>query len=216
MLVRRMRSWQNGKRAVAGVALLGGSLGALLGLAAGCGPSFQAVYEGDVHFEHCYALDEDPNATITKKADCWRDWTKSYTYGQTRDRVEYAVSRRIALSRVPELPTDEALMNAAPGEGIRKTVISAPMPTSAFAPPPNTMPEVTDGGAEGGSRDNGRNPPPRLRAPGADCADDCNHAWSSCKGPCKGAECDACDRALRVCMSDCYKDDSQPRRGKKK
>jgi hypothetical protein len=46
---------------------------ALAGLA-GCGPSFQAVYDGDVRFEHCYALDESPNAPMAAKKDCWRDW----------------------------------------------------------------------------------------------------------------------------------------------
>jgi hypothetical protein len=67
----------------------------LLGLAAGlaaCGPSFQATYECDVHFEHCYALDETAAADGAKQR-CWRDWLAGYTFGQPRDRVQFASSR---------------------------------------------------------------------------------------------------------------------------
>src|SRR5690349_4487799 len=71
---------------------------------AGCGPSFQALYEGDARFEHCYALDESGTASMRQKSDCWRDWTLRYTYGQTRDRVEYAAARYRALTRAPEAP----------------------------------------------------------------------------------------------------------------
>src|SRR4051812_49840524 len=91
-------------------------LGLALALVAGCGPSFQAIYEGDARFEHCYALDDAPNAPMKDKTSCWRDWTQHYTYGQTRDRVEYAKARARALTRVNGEATDEALMQAAPGE----------------------------------------------------------------------------------------------------
>src|SRR5260370_11911322 len=102
-------------------------------LAVACGPSFQALYEGDARFEHCYALDGSGTAPMQQKSACWRDWTLRYTYGQTRDRVEYAAARYRALSRAPEAPTDEAMMEAAPGEG-RGSFVAAPAPTSAFAP----------------------------------------------------------------------------------
>jgi hypothetical protein len=103
-----------------------------------CGPSYQALYEGDARFEHCYALEETGAATMGQKRDCWHDWTHRYTYGQTRDRVEYAYARYNALSRAPQTPTDEAMMEAAPGEG-RSSAIAAPAPTSAFAPPPKVL-----------------------------------------------------------------------------
>ncbi len=119
-------------------ALRAAVLGAILA-AAGCGPSFQAIYEGDSRFEHCYALDDNPNVPMQRKSDCWNDWVKHYTYGQTRDRVEYAAMRYRALSRVPVAPTDEAMMGAAPGEGVAGTTVSAPAPTNAFAPPPKTL-----------------------------------------------------------------------------
>jgi len=128
----------------AGWAVLGGVVVAL-----GCGPGFQAIYEGDARFEHCYALDENPSASMTAKGECWRDWMDHYTYGQTRDRVAYAAARTRAMSRIHDLPTDEALMGAAPGE-IPHSGITAPAPTSAFAPPPKTL-DLDAGGGPGGN-----------------------------------------------------------------
>jgi len=103
----------------------------------GCGPSFQALYEGDARFEHCYALEEDGVQSIQKRADCWRDWTDHYTFGQTRDRVQYASMRYRALTSTA-LPTDEGMMSAAPGEANPGGVATALAPTNAFAPPPTT------------------------------------------------------------------------------
>lgn len=102
----------------------------------GCGPSFQALYEGDARFEHCYALEDSGSGTMQKRADCWRDWIDHYTFGQTRDRVQYASNRYRALTNAA-LPTDEGMMSAAPGAGQEGTT-GAPAPTNAFAPPPTT------------------------------------------------------------------------------
>jgi hypothetical protein len=60
-----------------------------------CGPSFEAIQEGDLRFAHCDRLDVDPNISASHRLHCWREWRRVYTYGQTRDRVEYA-QRRIA------------------------------------------------------------------------------------------------------------------------
>jgi hypothetical protein len=103
----------------------------------GCGPSFQALYEGDARFEHCYAVEEDGAVSMQKKADCWRDWSDHYTFGQTRDRVQYASMRYRALTS-SSLPTDEGMMSAAPGEGNGDQNGTALAPTNAFAPPPTT------------------------------------------------------------------------------
>jgi hypothetical protein len=182
-------------------------LAGTVGLFAACGPSFQAVYEGDVRFEHCYALDENAASDMRLKADCWRDWMKNYTYGQTRDRVEYAAARHYALSIAPNSPSDEALMEAAPGGGIRKNVITAPMPTSVYAPPPNTIPVEVDGGAKEPPKDVPKEPPKDAskRAPGFECGDACSGAWSTCKDGCTGKTCELCDATYRACMSDCFK-----------
>ena len=53
----------------------------------------QSIYEGDVRFEHCYRLDLDLNIAPTHREACWKQWLTSYTYGQARDRIEYARRR---------------------------------------------------------------------------------------------------------------------------
>ena len=111
---------------------------------AGCSPSYQAVYEGNVRFEHCYALEENPQRPTPDKSACWRDWSEHYTFGQTRDRVQYAISRYVALSQMTAAPTDEAMMNAAPGETPRTTTILAPSPTERVrAAPPKVLDIMT-------------------------------------------------------------------------
>jgi len=201
-------------RGVAVLALAAAALwaGALL---AGCGPSFQAIYEGEARFEHCYALEENATVAMSQKAECWRDWGKRYTYGQTRDRVEYAAIRVRALERVPALPTDEAMMGAAPGAGDDRSWITAPAPTNAFAPPPKTLdgdgdagaarpttldapmaPAVAAPGDDGGA-------PKVTRPPLADCTDGCGAAWGQCKSSCKDKACDACDKSYKGCLRAC-------------
>lgn len=181
-----------------------------LALAAGCGPSYQAIYEGDSKFEHCYALDENPNRPMNDKAACWREWQERYTYGQTRDRVEYAAGRFSALSRVPELPTDEAMMQAAPGETPgKRSVHAAPIPTNAFAPPPSTLsPDAGKTVAPEATRPSvalslaPENAPVKLPPPppGADCRDKCATDWRACKDTA-----DTCEKGYRKCMHVCFK-----------
>ena len=173
-----------------------------------CGPSFQAVYEGDVQFEHCYALDESGSTAMKDKADCWRDWTRNHTYGQTRDRVEYAVSRLYALNVAPTLPTDDVLQQSAPGGGFRKNLISAPAPTSVFEPPPMTMPAEEDAGSRIDA--GGKLVVPQIRAPGADCSDACDLGWQACKGTCTRKKCDVCGTAHSTCMIGCFNDGGAP------
>lgn len=182
---------------------------ALGGVAVGCGPSFAAVHEGESRFEHCYALDENPNETLEKKAACWSDWAQRHTYGQTRDRVQYAVQRHRALSRVPVLPTDEAMMGAAPGEGVQPQHVAAPAPTSAFAPPPKTL--EADGGSDAapGARlpESGVavpvSAPPKSMA--VACAYDCESTWTGCRSGCDKKRCDECDRTYKTCLRKCAK-----------
>lgn len=63
-----------------------------LGLA-GCGASMEAVYEADVRFEHCMALDARPDVKPAMRRACWAEWVAFYTYGQTRDRLDHARQR---------------------------------------------------------------------------------------------------------------------------
>lgn len=181
------------------------------GVMQACGPSFQVVYEGDSRFEHCYALDENQNVLMQQKSDCWADWMKHYTYGQTRDRVEFAAMRYRAIMRADTLPTDEAIMGAAPGEGKSTAIHAAPAPTSAFAPPPMTNAN-TEAGAPATpnaeplpsvSEPSSRPPssPPRPRA--AVCVDGCSDQWQTCRSTCSRRACAACDKAFETCAKDC-------------
>ena len=192
-----------------------------------CGPSFQTIYEGDARFEHCYALEENPNVGMPQKGECWRDWLAHYTYGQTRDRVMYAASRAQAIRRAPELPTDEAMMHAAPGEVEPRGWNAMPAPTSAFTPPAKTW-----GGDDAGTSaplprwnpDSAPTQPPARpsasassspssasvassseRPPLASCTDGCERSWSSCHASCKGDLCDSCAKPYRVCLRACAK-----------
>jgi hypothetical protein len=177
----------------------------------GCGPSFQAVYEGDKRFEHCYALDDNPNAPMQDKATCWHDWLHNYTYGQTRDRVEYAAVRQRTLQRVPESPTDEAMMEAAPGEVRTKAGIAAPAPTSAFAPPPKTLSDMPDAGVRPAPSPAPSvvfvAPPPTATStpvPASDCQNDCVRRFEGCRST-ADKKSDACDKDYKGCMRACFK-----------
>jgi hypothetical protein len=189
---------------------------AVLGAAAlSCGPSFQVVYEGDSRFEHCYALDENPNVLMQQKGECWSDWIKHYTYGQTRDRVEFAAVRYRAIMRAGTLPTDEAIMGAAPGEGTKGVTLAAPAPTNAFASPPKTIDEdagVAPVAPAPPIPQSSLQPPvaptaapPPVEPPGAACVGTCSEKWQTCRGTCSLAVCTACDKTYAKCAGACFK-----------
>jgi hypothetical protein len=140
-----------GSRPELPLACVGVTAAALLTLAAAfattaCGPSYQSVYEADVTFEHCYAMDDRADAPLATKRDCWQIWRTRYAIGQSRDKLEYAAARAEALSRGTALPTDESMAAAAPGEAHVSQVV-APQLTNAFAPPPKTL-DQDDGGVD--------------------------------------------------------------------
>ena len=188
----------------------------LLVLAA-CGPSFQTIYENDARFEHCYALDEGTTA-ISAKAACWKDWKEHHTYGQTRDRVEYAQSRYVALAS-NALPTDEGMMQAAPGEVGERSQNTAPAPTNPFAPP-QAMMAAPDAGArveqpppppvpvsigttdDAGAQFANQLANPLDRPATAPCTDDCTRLWGTCKRDRPERTCDA---AYSRCVIECVK-----------
>jgi hypothetical protein len=179
-----------------------------------CGPSFQAVYESDVHFEHCYALDEGP-ASADSKEECWRGWLRGYTYGQSRDRVEYAAMRFSQLSLGPTLPSEE-VRDARPRRST--PAHGAPMPTNAFAPPPNLAASAS---AVAGTTTSA--PPVRNSgslAPGAECSEGCAQRWTVCRDACDAAQrhsqdpknggCEQCDRTYRACVPGCFREEPAP------
>ena len=172
----------------------------VLGAVMGCGPSFQATYECEVRFEHCYAYDQGSGSVDAKK-DCWREWLHGYTYGQPSDRVEYAATRFSELSLDPTLPTIDT------GARPRHRSVAAPMPTNAFAPPPNVAESKT-----------AATPAPVVaaaapvlaplpaRAPAEICTNACVDRWNACRNGCKDGACDACDHTYRACVPACFQD----------
>ena len=207
-------------------------LGALFGALA-CGPSFQAIYEGNARFEHCYALEENAQKASGEKVDCWRDWSEHYTYGQTRDRIHYATARYVALSQSASVPTDEAMMMAAPGMTPRQSTITAPAPTNAFEPPPKVLADIDGGGLIGGralrpvdlpktvifvnglpvvadaSAPPGPVPLDASVAPAPPVAPAATPPGSPCTEPCTASfqTCKGanCEKTYRACMRACFK-----------
>jgi hypothetical protein len=175
---------------------------ALLTAVTACGASIQAVYEGDVRFEHCMALDSRPDAKATLQSACWAEWVKFYTFGQTRDRVEYAKLRQKQLSTSSDFDEGEyAAQNA-------RAASAVPEPTSVLEPPPMTLasdgggappPEVADAGADAGA--DAAAPPP----PGAACSSECDESWTFCRKECKSAACEkSCAATHKRCMRKCF------------
>lgn len=190
----------------AGSARGGGARGVLLGAAlvvggwaatSGCGASVSAIYEGDVRFEHCMGLDARPTASPSERRMCWIEWVRYYTYGQTQDRVEYARTRSSGAEGLgddrPEAPAP----------------LTAPEPTSAFAPPPMMATAEPEAAASSGA------PPPRVAPPAASsappvpagdpaCHADCAEAREDCRTSCQGASCEkSCSGKYTRCLERC-------------
>jgi hypothetical protein len=171
----------------AGIALLGG-----LALLNGCGPSFEVLAEGDLRFVHCDRLDLDPKIAPSHRLHCWREWRRMYTYGQTRDRVEYA-ARRIAEvvsgdTESPfQLPEGEAVtarhrvrpgvkldaVSTPPAAGVSVGAASASV--SALSPDELACQN-------------------RCEAANAECAPGCETRPTGCK---------RCQQPLEACLGDC-------------
>jgi hypothetical protein len=168
-----------------------------------CGPSVQLIYEGNVRFEHCYRLDLDLAIAPTHREACWRQWLKSYTYGQPRDRTEYA-RKRIRSFMAGDVSRPTLNLGSEPRPEDRQFYLVVPNPTSAHAPPP---PIATRMYAD--ERDAPLAPPPAT-APGASCATDCSSSWKSCQAACApdgGASdtaCRSCEPDYKACMKRCF------------
>lgn len=159
-----------------------------------CGASINAVYEGDVRFEHCMALDVQPEEKPATRKGCWTEWVGYYTFGQTRDRVEYARRRLRQLAHPNGLDDD--------GEMSQTAHRAVPEPTNVLAPPPMIL------------ADAGRPPEPDastdaavdvVEPPAAACASQCRDAWTLCKQACSNAACEkTCATKYKTCMRRCF------------
>jgi hypothetical protein len=180
---------------IAAISIAG--LGALI---VGCGASINAVYEGDVRFEHCMALDSRPDVKPTLRRACWEEWMKFYTFGQTRDRVDYALLRRNQLNGASDFDEGEW----APSRS--RVLLASPEPTSALAPPPAMLSTgAKDAGAPAeapssqASRDVDRAPP------SSECVGECDDSWGLCRQDCRSPACEkACTGKYKRCMRKCF------------
>jgi hypothetical protein len=171
-----------------------------LALPTACGASINALYEGDVRFEHCMALDSQTEVKPTIRRACWEEWTKFYTFGQTRDRVDYAKTRVKQLSIASDFDEGEWI----PSEP--RPPSAAPEPTSAIAPPPSLI--ATDGGPSDAGTAFFDAPTDALDAhapPGADCGNECEKTWADCRATCDATTCErACSGTYKRCMRKCF------------
>lgn len=163
-----------------------------------CGASYQSLYEGEVLFEHCYRLDENPHVPQRQRLQCWRNWSREHGHSQPRDRVEYALQRQRELT--PYSPsTQDVSADSQPTE-LANAPVRAPEPTSAFTAPPSLHTnQQTD------------TKPSRSLAsvpPAQSCVQTCQTGWDTCAKACgniQTSECrDACDQAYRVCGNLCF------------
>jgi hypothetical protein len=170
-----------------------------------CGPSVQSIYEGNVRFEHCYRLDLEVDAAPTHREACWKEWLGMYTYGQPRDRIEYARRRARAFATgdvdCPKLSVGDSKHAEA-----RQFYLVVPAPTSVHAPPP---PIATRWYGDAGT------PPPTptpaiAAAPQDGCSSTCRESFQQCNHPCdpdagkRDPGCKACDPDYKACMKRCF------------
>ncbi len=182
----------------------GGLPFALLACSTACGASYQSVYENEVHFEHCYAVDVSPNMPHASKLQCWSEWTKRFSQGQARDRVEYAYSRQRALLSGADDPaprmTIGAQASSAPPPLAASPVVASPLPRTPYEAPPATM-------AFAAPSTSASAPAPKHEAnlsPTQLCARDCGEAFTSCATACQRSTCyNRCGDLARKCVADC-------------
>jgi hypothetical protein len=176
-------------------------------LSTACSLTYQSLYEGDARFEHCYRIDEEKQIPPHEKQRCWHDWNAKHTYGQSRDRIEYAMARERTLGQT--LASGET---APRGLVFPGGIIWAPQPMSAFAPPPQIMsrdagtPDAERAPAAAAFAGRPDPPPPSAVAPGTSCGGACNKVWVQCGEQCtKMNGCQTgCDDRYRVCMRSCF------------
>jgi len=178
-------------------------------IACACGPSVQSIYEGNVRFEHCYRLDLEVDTAPTHRRACWSEWLSMYTYGQPRDRIEYARRRLHSFANGdtarPTLDVGEDRQSEA-----RQFYLVVPAPTSVHAPPP---PIATRWYGDAGTA-----PAPAtteqvalpVRAPEDKCNDACRESLGNCQRNCTpdggkpDPACKICESDYNTCMKRCF------------
>lgn len=183
---------------------MGGAALAAVIAAAACGPSVQSIYEGDVRFEHCYRLDLEVDTAPTHRQACWKEWLGRYTYGQPRDRIEYA-RRRVHAFAAGDTARPRLEIGPQKGPEERQLYLVAPVPTSVHAsPPPVAVPVYADAGTAPEPA------PAESPAPKDKCSKACRSSYEDCLGPCDAdagkadVRCKACAPDYTSCMKRCF------------
>jgi hypothetical protein len=156
-----------------------------------CGANMQAVYEGDMRFEHCMALDAEPDVTPMIQRACWIEWLAFYTYGQTRDRVRHAEGRIRGLANAGVVPIEE-VAQATPEP------LAAPAPASMVSSPPLI------GAVDGGTAEAAPPPPPAPATERQPCLVECAAVRDECRGQCTDRSCErGCSAGFAGCTRRC-------------
>jgi hypothetical protein len=178
-------------------------------VSAGCGPSVQSIYEGDVRFEHCYRLDLELDVAPSHRQACWTSWLDRYTYGQPRDKLEYARRRVRAFSGGDADKPELRVGQNEPAQDARQFYLVVPQPTSVHASPPpiaTRVNAVTDPPPAPSSDPSAKSVD--KAAPGEECASACRGAFTSCNQACdpsaKTPACKSCDPDYKKCMQRCF------------
>ncbi len=137
------------------------------------------------------ALDSLSDVKPTLRRECWEEWLRYYTFGQTRDRMDYARRRQRQLSLASDFDEADWAPPAATGA-------SVPEPTDVLAPPPAMMSQ--DAGApsaasEDASADAGR---------ALGCGQTCESALRVCVDACSTGSCEkTCSARFKACSRRC-------------
>jgi len=182
---------------------------AAFGAAVACGPSVQSIYEGNVRFEHCYRLDLEVDTAPTHRRACWSEWLNLYTYGQPRDRIEYARRRLHSFANGdvarPTLDIGEVKQTEA-----RQFYLVVPAPTSVHAPPPPIATRWYGDAGTAPTAPTTEQVAAPVSAPEDKCSEACRDTLSNCQHACNPSAgkpepaCKICDSDYKTCMKRCF------------
>jgi hypothetical protein len=172
--------------------------------ATACGPSMQSLYEGDVRFEHCYRLDLDRETAPSHRHACWEQWVQTYSYGQSRDKIEYAKRRLRYLEAGETSPPELNVTSTSQANGSAPTSTAAH--TDVHTPPPSVAPQEP---AKQPASAAALVPRRQAGLPGQACARDCAGVFRDCLAPCAQptasdpTRCNGCEQDYGRCMQRC-------------
>lgn len=130
---------------------------------------------------------------------------QTYSYGQSRDKIEYA-KRRLRYLEAGETSPPE--LDVTRASQANDTAPSMPAHTNVHAPPPSVAPQEP---AKQPVSAAALAPRDQAGLPGQACAGACASVFRSCLAPCTGSKaesptrCVGCEQDYGTCMERCYK-----------